>query len=61
MKNENTEKSSAYSQAGVNIDNKMSALKAVKALVATTKTVNVVGGIGSFGGYFRWAAITVFR
>ena len=53
MNNEKTEQSSAYTQAGVNIDNKMSALKAVKALVSATKTVNVVGGIGSFGGLCR--------
>ena len=43
-------KPSAYAAAGVNIDNKMSALKAIKAMVGATKTVNVAGGIGSFGG-----------
>ena len=53
MKIENPERTSAYAQAGVNIDNKMSALKAVKQLVSATKTVNVVGGIGSFGGLCR--------
>ena len=53
MKIENPEHTSAYAQAGVNIDNKMSALKAVKQLVSATKTVNVVGGIGSFGGLCR--------
>ena len=53
MSNEKTETTSAYAQAGVNIDNKMSALKAVKTLVSATKTVNVVGGIGSFGGLCR--------
>ncbi|MCQ2390767.1 MAG: phosphoribosylformylglycinamidine cyclo-ligase [Kiritimatiellae bacterium] len=53
MNNEKTETPSAYAQAGVNIDNKMSALKAVKTLVSATKTVNVVGGIGSFGGLCR--------
>ena len=52
-KPESSSKSSAYAQAGVNIDDKMSALKTVKELVATTKTVNVIGGIGSFGGLFR--------
>ena len=46
-------KPSAYAAAGVNIDNKMSALKAIKAMVASTKTVNVAGGIGSFGGLCR--------
>ncbi len=44
---------SAYAAAGVNIDNKMEALKAIKAMVGSTKTVNVVGGIGSFGGLCR--------
>ena len=44
---------SAYAAAGVNIDNKMDALKAVKTLVGATKTANVVGGIGSFGGLCR--------
>ena len=46
-------KPSAYAAAGVNIDNKMSALKAIKAMVGSTKTVNVAGGIGSFGGLCR--------
>lgn len=44
---------SAYAAAGVNIDNKMEALKAIKTMVGGTKTVNVVGGIGSFGGLCR--------
>ena len=44
---------SAYAAAGVNIDNKMEALRAVKAMVAETKTSNVLGGIGSFGGLCR--------
>ena len=44
---------SAYAAAGVNIDNKMDALKAIKTMVGSTKTVNVVGGIGSFGGLCR--------
>jgi len=44
---------SAYASAGVNIDNKMSALKAVKTMVGATKTANVLGGIGSFGGLCR--------
>ena len=46
-------KPSAYAAAGVNIDNKMSALKAIKTMVNATKTVNVAGGIGSFGGLCR--------
>ena len=44
---------SAYAAAGVNIDNKMEALKAIKTMIGSTKTVNVVGGIGSFGGLCR--------
>jgi phosphoribosylformylglycinamidine cyclo-ligase len=44
---------SAYAAAGVNIDNKMSALQAIKTMVGATKTSNVVGGIGSFGGLCR--------
>ena len=44
---------SAYAAAGVNIDNKMDALKAIKTMVGSTKTVNDVGGIGSFGGLCR--------
>ena len=46
-------KPSAYAAAGVNIDNKMSALQAIKKMVGATKTVNVAGGIGSFGGLCR--------
>ena len=44
---------SAYAAAGVNIDNKMKALKAIKAMVGATKTQNVLGGIGSFGGLHK--------
>lgn len=44
---------SAYAASGVNIDNKMEALKSIKTMVGATKTVNVVGGIGSFGGLCR--------
>ena len=47
------ETKSAYAQAGVNIDNKMSALTAIKEMVATTKTQSVIGGIGSFGGLHK--------
>ena len=46
-------KPSAYAAAGVNIDNKMTALKSIKDMVKSTKTVNVAGGIGSFGGLCR--------
>ena len=47
---------SAYAAAGVNIDNKMTALKAIKAMVGSTKTANVAGGIGSFGGLCKLPA-----
>ena len=53
MINQQPAAKSAYAAAGVNIDNKMEALKAIKAMVGGTKTVNVVGGIGSFGGLCR--------
>ncbi|MBO7722110.1 MAG: phosphoribosylformylglycinamidine cyclo-ligase [Kiritimatiellae bacterium] len=46
-------KKSAYAQAGVNIDVKMSAVGSVKEMVSATRTVNVIGGIGSFGGLFK--------
>jgi len=44
---------SAYAQAGVNIDVKMSAVSAIKEMVASTKTINVIGGIGAFGGLYK--------
>jgi phosphoribosylformylglycinamidine cyclo-ligase len=44
---------SAYAQAGVDIDSKMSGLEHIKKLVATTSTPSVIGGIGSFGGLFK--------
>ena len=44
---------SAYAQAGVNIDNKMSALAAIKSMVGSTKTLGVIGGIGAFGGLHK--------
>lgn len=44
---------SAYAQAGVDIDSKMSGVQAIKKMVAGTKTPGVVGGIGSFGGLFE--------
>ena len=47
------ESKSAYAQAGVNIDNKMAALKSIKDMVASTKTLNVIGGIGAFGGLHK--------
>jgi phosphoribosylformylglycinamidine cyclo-ligase len=45
--------SSAYAQAGVDIDSKMAGLDAIKKMVATTATKGVVGGIGNFGGLFQ--------
>jgi phosphoribosylformylglycinamidine cyclo-ligase len=46
-------KVSAYAQAGVDIDSKMSGIEVIKKMVATTKTKGVIGGIGSFGGLFQ--------
>jgi phosphoribosylformylglycinamidine cyclo-ligase len=46
-------KLSAYAQAGVDIDSKMSGIEIIKKMVATTTTKGVVGGIGSFGGLFH--------
>ena len=46
-------KVSAYAQAGVDIDSKMSGIEIIKKMVATTTTKGVVGGIGSFGGLFH--------
>ena len=48
-----SETKSAYAQSGVNIDNKMAALKAIKTMVGNTKTPGVLGGIGSFGGLHK--------
>ena len=49
----NTQPVSAYAQAGVDIDSKMSGIEIIKKMVATTTTKGVVGGIGSFGGLFH--------
>ncbi len=49
----NTQKVSAYAQAGVDIDSKMSGIEIIKKMVADTVTKGVVGGIGSFGGLFH--------
>ncbi len=46
-------KPSAYAQAGVDIDSKMSGIEIIKKMVSTTTTKGVVGGIGSFGGLFH--------
>ncbi|MDP2990968.1 MAG: AIR synthase related protein, partial [Kiritimatiellota bacterium] len=43
---------SAYAASGVDIDNKMAALRAVKKLVRSTKVPGLLGEIGSFGGLF---------
>lgn len=42
----------AYAAAGVNIDNKMAALRAVAGLVRATSVPGLRGGIGRFGGFF---------
>ena len=52
-KGERAERKSAYAQAGVNIDVKMSAVGSIKQMVAATKTANVIGGIGAFGGLHK--------
>ena len=49
----NTHKVSAYAQAGVDIDSKMSGIEIIKKMVTETTTKGVVGGIGSFGGLFH--------
>jgi len=46
-------KVSAYAQAGVDIDLKISGIETIKKMVASTTTKGVVGGIGSFGGLFQ--------
>ena len=50
---DDTQKVSAYAQAGVDIDSKMSGIEAIKTMVRTTATKGVVGGIGGFGGLFQ--------
>lgn len=50
---EHTQKVSAYAQAGVDIDSKMSGIEIIKKMVSDTTTKGVVGGIGSFGGLFH--------
>jgi phosphoribosylformylglycinamidine cyclo-ligase len=46
------QKPSAYAQAGVDIDSKMSGIEAIKKMVQTTATRDTIGGIGNFGGLF---------
>jgi len=43
---------SAYSKAGIDIDNKMAALRAVKKMVKRTVVPGQISEIGSFGGMF---------
>jgi phosphoribosylformylglycinamidine cyclo-ligase len=43
---------SAYSRAGIDIDNKMTALRAVKKMVKSTVVPGQICEIGSFGGMF---------
>jgi phosphoribosylformylglycinamidine cyclo-ligase len=47
-----TKPSSAYAAAGVDIDNKMAALRAVKKLVKSTAVPGLLSEIGAFGGMF---------
>ncbi len=47
------QKTSAYAQAGVDIDSKMSGIAIIKKMVAATTTKGVVSSIGGFGGLFR--------
>lgn len=44
---------SAYAQAGVDIDAKMSGIEVIKKMVGATATKGVVGNIGAFGGLFH--------
>lgn len=43
---------SAYAQAGVDIDSKMSGIASIKEMVKATATSGSVGNIGNFGGLF---------
>lgn len=43
---------SAYAASGVDIDNKMAALRAIKKMVRSTRAPGLLGEIGSFGGFF---------
>ncbi len=46
-------KPSAYAAAGVDIDEKMDALRRARRRIEGTFTPGVVGELGSFGGLFR--------
>ena len=48
-------KRSAYKEAGVDIEAKMSALKRVGAQIKRTRTAGALGSVGSFGGLFSIA------
>ena len=50
---DHTQKVSAYAQAGVDRDSKMSGIEVIKTKVRATATKGVVGGIGGFGGLFQ--------
>lgn len=52
VEGKNMQKKSAYSKAGIDIDNKMAALRAVKKLVKKTVVPGQISEIGSFGGMF---------
>ncbi|OGV64239.1 MAG: phosphoribosylformylglycinamidine cyclo-ligase [Lentisphaerae bacterium RIFOXYC12_FULL_60_16] len=53
MKKSASKPRSAYARAGVDIDNKMRALRAIKRMVHDTSTPGVVSDIGLFGGLFQ--------
>ncbi|MGB5659326.1 MAG: phosphoribosylformylglycinamidine cyclo-ligase, partial [Thermoanaerobaculia bacterium] len=48
-----SEKKSAYKEAGVDIDAQDEALDQVKRLVRSTRTAGVLSELGSFGGLFK--------
>ncbi len=50
---EETSKTSAYAQAGVDIDAQEQGLAKIKKLAKSTATAGVLSEIGSFGGLFR--------
>lgn len=49
-----TKKSSAYAQAGVNLDTNEQTISLIKKAVQSTYTTNVLDGIGSFGGLYEF-------
>ena len=49
-----SKKSSAYAQAGVNLDTNEQTISLIKQAVQSTYTKNVLDGIGSFGGLYEF-------